>query len=193
MGHHIANMGHLGGIWEPKWGILGVSWSQNGASWGVLEPKWGILGASWSQNRASWGLLGSSWKALDNLWSFLDDFGAIWCQLGPIMGPKTPPKWSQVGSKSDPTSSIDLRDFFCRICRRFLLNCCRFFVIFWSPNLAFSTNVSREMPIFEFHAFCWRCLKNVEFWSIFCRFLVHLGSHVDAKMESKSTKKGYQN
>ena len=36
-------------------------------------------------------------------------FFAFWCQLGLILGPKTHPKWSQVGSEIDQTWIIDLR------------------------------------------------------------------------------------
>ena len=34
--------------------------------------------------------------------------GQIWCQLGPILDPKTFPKGCQVGSKIDPSWGVDL-------------------------------------------------------------------------------------
>ena len=55
---------------------------------------------------------GSNWGSI---------FGQIWCQLGPILDPKTFPKGGQVGSKIDPSWGVDLGFAFEWILGQFLL------------------------------------------------------------------------
>ena len=135
-------------IWIPKWpkkrskidqkSIKNRSWGFLGGSWGPLNPKMAprakktpksesfvlllspILEPKIDQNRSQersemWSIFWSIWRS---------SFGAIWCQLGPILAPKTSPKWSQVGVKIDPSWGVDLRGVFWCMLGCLLLICC---------------------------------------------------------------------
>ena len=100
-------------------GVLGPSWLQDGtknqkSSENLIrrtppDPLLGaILGPKIDQNRAQerserWSFLWSIWRSI---------LGSICCQLGPILAPKTRPKWAQVGSKIHASWSVDLRAVF---------------------------------------------------------------------------------
>ena len=108
------SQGPLGELWRPSWPqeqkkcvrppfvppLLGAK----------LEPK---IDQNRSQERSKrrsffWLI----WRSI---------FGAIWCQLGPILAPQSPPKWGQVGSQIDASWGVDLKAVFERILVQFLL------------------------------------------------------------------------
>ena len=108
----IGARGRLGGVLEPSWPILGPRDPQEPKMLQNVKIGYALLGAIWgpkSIKNRSWG----DPKGDHFFWSFWRlIFEAIWCQLGPILDPKTFAKWGQVGSKIDPSWGVDLRAVF---------------------------------------------------------------------------------
>ena len=107
-GHLGSNLRCLRPILAAIWWVLGRSWGHFGVQVGVR------IGLNRSQERSETLLI------LSLIWRWI--FEALWSELGPILAPKTFPKWGQVGSKIDASWSVDLRAVFGRMLATFLSN-----------------------------------------------------------------------
>ena len=105
-------LGCPGAILAPRWPQLGskmapkANISQHNKH---FSPQVGVqFGAKIDQKSTK-----NRYKMASVFWWILEPiFLSIWSQLGPKMGAKTVPKWSQVGCKMDATKGIDLRPVF---------------------------------------------------------------------------------
>ena len=104
-------LGHLGPKMAPRWPQDGPKSPQNLENRFLGPPLGSHFGAP---NRLK-SVPRAIRKVIDFMIGLKIDFGAIWCQLGPILAPQTFPKWSQVGSKTDASWSVDLRVVFARM------------------------------------------------------------------------------
>ena len=203
LGSQIHQLGAQNRSQEASWrgpgGLLGRVLGALGGSGGPLGPKMAPRASKNTKNKSFDPLLGAilgpkidenrsqepseRWSFFWLIWRSI--LGAIWCQLGPILAPKTLPKWHQVGSKIDPSLSVDLRGVFWWILDRFLLN----FVhnITW-PRARLYCKTQWFFNIFDFLLLC--CLDDllIDFLLIFDRFW----SRKSSKHLSKIDKKRYQ-
>ena len=100
------------------WGLLGALGEVLGGSWAQdlkmlnLQTKVTPLGGQVGAQNRSKSVPRAIRKAIIFLIDLKIDFWRDIVQLGPILDPKTLPKWSQVGSKIDPSWGVDLRAVF---------------------------------------------------------------------------------
>ena len=118
-------VGGLGGSWWALGRVLGPSWPQDGSKSVKNLEKLFLgppLGSQVGAQNQPKSVPRAIRKAIIFLIDWKIDFWSDLVQLDFILDPKTLPKWSQVGSKIDPSWTVGLTAVFWWMLGPFLLN-----------------------------------------------------------------------